>query len=197
MVDPVTDMQETQGSGASAAAPTPASPASATVNQAETIRVPSGGTVTKKQFAGILGVSPGRISQMIKQGLPIEANGKVDVARGRMWYVDNIDGRAQPSGDLFQASASAREERDFQEARIRRMKADQLAEVLVDKAETERVIFGRARADRDAWLAWPVDAAATIAAELHIDEAALVPVLKRLVRDHLDELSERSHADLA
>lgn len=197
MVDADQGMHQAQGSTAWAGSSDRAAPVSANVNAAATIRVPSGGTVTKKQFAGILGVSPGRISQMIKQGLPVEANGKIDVARGRMWYADNIDGRAQPAGDLFQASMSAREERDFQEARIRRMKADQLAEVLVDKAEMERVIFGRARADRDAWLAWPVDAAATIAAELHIDEAGLVPVLKRLVRDHLDELSERSHADLA
>ena len=189
-------MQEAHGSAAKTGAAEAPAPASAIVAAAETMRVPSGGTVTKKQFAGILGVSPGRVSQMIKRGLPVEANGRIDVARGRCWYGDNIDGRAQAPGDLFQASTNAREERDFQEARIRRMKADQLAGDLIDKAEAERVIFGRARADRDAWLAWPVDAAAAIAAELRIDEAALLPVLSRLVRNHLLELAGGDDVDL-
>jgi len=164
-----------------------------TVNEAATVRAPSGGTVTKSAFAKILGVSPGRVSQMIGQGLPVEANGRIDVARGRCWYGDNIDGRAKAPADLFQAAGpSAKEERDFHEARLRKLKADQMEGTLVDKAEVERTIFGRARADRDAWLAWTADAAAAIAAELRVDEAALLPVLSRLVRDHLTELSERS-----
>lgn len=49
--------------------------------------------MSKSGFAGFIGVSPGRVSQMIKDGLPVEPNGKIDVARGKLWFQENVDQR--------------------------------------------------------------------------------------------------------
>lgn len=49
--------------------------------------------LSKSGFAGLIGVTPGRVSQLIKDGLPVEPNGKIDVARGKLWFQENIDQR--------------------------------------------------------------------------------------------------------
>ncbi|QQM31977.1 DNA packaging protein [Martelella lutilitoris] len=48
-------------------------------------------SLSKSAFAKFVEVSPGRISQMVKQGLPVEADGKIDVARGKLWISENIN----------------------------------------------------------------------------------------------------------
>lgn len=48
-------------------------------------------TLAKSEFARAVGVSAGRVSQMIQKGLPVEANGKIDLARGRLWINENVD----------------------------------------------------------------------------------------------------------
>lgn len=62
-------------------------------------------TVSKTAFAQIMNVSPGRVSQMIRAGLPVEINGKIDVARGKLWVAENVSitrSNAQVRGpDLF------------------------------------------------------------------------------------------------
>jgi terminase small subunit / prophage DNA-packing protein len=47
--------------------------------------------LSKGAFAKAIGVTPGRVSQMIAKGLPVEPGGKIDVARGKLWINDNID----------------------------------------------------------------------------------------------------------
>lgn len=49
--------------------------------------------LSKSGFASLIGVSPGRVSQMIKEGLPVESSGKIDVARGKLWFQENVDQR--------------------------------------------------------------------------------------------------------
>lgn len=61
-------------------------------------------TLSKSQFARKVSLSPGRISQLIKKGLPTELDGKIDVARGRIWIQENVDtnrSAAQKPDDLF------------------------------------------------------------------------------------------------
>lgn len=45
----------------------------------------------KSDFARFVGVSAGRVSQMIKAGLPVERDGSIDVARGKLWIAENIN----------------------------------------------------------------------------------------------------------
>lgn len=46
---------------------------------------------TKTAFATRLGISPGRLSQMISSGFPVTAGGKVDVMAGAGWIVSNLN----------------------------------------------------------------------------------------------------------
>ncbi|WP_242219422.1 DNA packaging protein [Shinella zoogloeoides] len=56
-------------------------------------------SLSKSGFAKAVNVSPGRVSQMIAKGLPVEADGKIDVARGRLWINENVDvGRSAAQG---------------------------------------------------------------------------------------------------
>jgi phage terminase Nu1 subunit (DNA packaging protein) len=60
-------------------------------------------SLSKSGFAKVVGLTPGRVSQMIKAGLPVETDGRIDVARGRIWIQDHIDtnrSAAQRQGTL-------------------------------------------------------------------------------------------------
>lgn len=82
--------------------------------------------LSKSGFASLIGVSPGRVSQMIKDGLPVEANDKIDVARGKLWVQENIDQRrsvAQRQAELPLGSRNKESHRD----RLLREQADNAA----------------------------------------------------------------------
>ncbi|NJO53788.1 MAG: DNA packaging protein [Bacteroidales bacterium] len=82
--------------------------------------------VSKSAFARIVNVSPGRVSQMIKQGLPVEPDGKIDIARGKIWIQENVDPRrraAQPQGKFSFERRPVESERD----RLAREQADNMA----------------------------------------------------------------------
>lgn len=127
----------------------------------ETIGEPK--VVTKKAFATIVNVSQGRISQYVKQGLPVEADGRIDVARGKLWIGQNISSTrsaAQAAQDdlPFAAQKDAAEER----ARLVREQADyaalknqQLRAELVPAVEVERAWTGLLRQLRSGILATP------------------------------------------
>lgn len=82
--------------------------------------------LSKSGFANLIGVSPGRVSQMIKEGLPVEPNGKIDVARGKLWFQENVNQRrsvAQRPAELPLGSRSKEGHRD----RLLREQADNAA----------------------------------------------------------------------
>ena len=51
-------------------------------------------------------------------------------------------------------------------------------------------MFKLAREERDAWVNWPAQVAAMMAAELEVDTHKLHTVLERHIRNHLAELAE-------
>lgn len=60
--------------------------------------------VTKSAFARLLGVSPGRVSQLTERGLPVEIDDRIDPARGVAWCRLNLDrrsSRADLAGSRF------------------------------------------------------------------------------------------------
>lgn len=101
-------------------------------------------SLSKSAFARLVNLSPGRVSQMIKQGMPVELDGKIDIARGKVWMQENIDPRrsaAQPQGKLSFERPSTVSERD----RLAREQADNMAlknaalrRELVPSAEVEQ-----------------------------------------------------------
>ena len=46
---------------------------------------------TKTAFASRVGLTKGRISQLVAEGLPVRADGRIDVAVGLNWIEDNLD----------------------------------------------------------------------------------------------------------
>lgn len=54
--------------------------------------------LSKSSFARRLGVSPGRVSQLVERGLPVEYDDRIDPARGLAWCAENVrqQGRIAP-----------------------------------------------------------------------------------------------------
>lgn len=146
-------------------------------------------TLSKRGFGELIGVSPGRVSQMIADGLPVEPNGRIAIAKGKAWVAANVDQnrrRARVDGGLFDSS---KREREAAEARIANFKADRLADRLIDRDATLRTIETRARVERDAWIGWVNRAAPELARLANADVAIVVSTLDRLVREQLATLA--------
>lgn len=142
-------------------------------------------TISKRGFAEHIGVTPGRVSQMIGDGLPVEPNGRIEIAKGKAWVDANVDPNRPRvklnGGTLFDTS---KQTRDAAEARIAHMKAERLADNLI-----VRTIETRARVERDAWIGWVNRTAPEIARLANADVAIVVSVLDRMVREQLATLA--------
>lgn len=47
--------------------------------------------VTKTAFAKAAEITQGRVSQLLAEGLPVDADGKIDPDAGKAWIAANID----------------------------------------------------------------------------------------------------------
>jgi hypothetical protein len=153
-------------------------------------------TLSKKGFAERLGVTPARVSQMITAGLPVELNGRIRIADGLAWVDANVDSNRRRAGlaefdQPSQRPVSSRAQRDAADAKIAELKAEKLAGNLINAKSALRWIEGRARMERDSWIAWPGRAAPAIAADTGADTAVVLAVLDRLVREQLATLAAR------
>ncbi|MFO1127723.1 MAG: elements of external origin [Rhodospirillales bacterium] len=84
----------------------------------------------------------------------------------------------------------ARAANEVLKTELRKIQVRKLAGELVDRTKACALVFGLARAERDAWLGWPVRVAAGMAAELGADPHRLQTVLENHVRQHLAGLAE-------
>lgn len=149
-------------------------------------------TLSKKAFGEAIGVSAGRVSQMIAAGLPVEPNGRIDPGKGRAWVDAHIDPnrrRAAVEGSPL-GFASSRAEREAADAKTARLKAERLEGNLLDRKAALVAIETRARAERDAWISWVNRVAPEVATTTDADLGAVVALLDRLVRDQLATLAE-------
>jgi len=53
--------------------------------------------VSKSQIARELSVSKGRVSQLIKAGMPVGADGNINLERAREWYTTHVRPRMKPN----------------------------------------------------------------------------------------------------
>jgi len=160
------------------------------------LAMPPAETLSKKGFAERLGVTPARVSQMITAGLPVTPNGRIRIVDGLAWVEANVDSNRRraaitENGQPLGPPASARAQRDAADARIAELKAEKLAGNLINGRSALRWIEGRARMERDSWIAWSGRAAPAIATETGADLAAVLAVLDRLVREQLATLAAR------
>ena len=155
-------------------------------------QIPS--AVPKGFFAQLVGITPGRVSQLIAQGLPVRLDGKIDVEAGREWLEANVNRRASAADPIAAARVSelaeARLARERAQSELLQHKAAKEAGRLVDRATVERSAFERARAERDAHLDFAARVAPRIAAELNVDPRAIFAILDREIREHLNRLAD-------
>lgn len=168
-------------------------------------------TVTKAEFARRVGLTRGRISQLISQGLPQLADGRIEVGAALRWMEEHLDparrlntclntrlntgcdsdgegkGEAAAEGGSL---SEARRQHEWMKVRRAALRYEQERGALVDRARACDLVFRLARQERDAWLGWPARVAAIIAAELGVEAHAVQTALDKHVRAHLSELSE-------
>lgn len=145
--------------------------------------------MTKSAFAGHIGVSKGRISQMIRDGLPVLDNGRVPVEAAVAWYHANIRHSAQTAKKAADDLALVKRQREEAHRDLLRLQVEEKAGRLIDRRAAEAAIFERARAERDAHLAWCSRIAPLIATETDCDLSSLFAALDREMRAHLEELA--------
>lgn len=151
--------------------------------------------VTKAALAEELGLAKSRITQLIAKGLPLTPNGRVPRAEALAWYHDNISPtRRKAMRD--KPACDARSQLDDLRIERERLALERDKGQLVNRAAIEKAVFERARAERDAHLAWATRIAAPLAAELGADPTATFAALDRLMREHLSELSGTTLSEL-
>lgn len=153
-------------------------------------------TLSKKGFASLVGVTAGRVSQMISAGLPVEPNGRIDAEKGRAWMRSNIDPNRRranidprPYDSILASPMTPRAARDVAEAEIARLKAERMAGRLIDRRGALRAIEGRAKLERDGWIAWVNRIAPLLASETASDLAQITAFLDREIRAQLGVLA--------
>ena len=154
------------------------------------------GTETKTAFAARVGLTKGRISQLVAEGLPVRADGRIDVAVGLAWIEDNLDparrnrGGAPTTTTRTATLAEAKRLHEIVKVQRARLAFEREQGKLIDADEARRTVFARARAERDAHLAWVQRTAPLLAAELGADPRATFAALDRMMREHLEHLAD-------
>lgn len=151
--------------------------------------------ISKSAFAQEIGVSKPRVSQLVKEGLPVTANGKIDRAVALAWYQKNIEpNRRKAFAD--KSSGDAKSQLDHIKIERERLALSKERGELIDRRAAQKAVFERARAERDAWLSWSSRMSAQLATELGTDPATLYAVLDREVRAQIAELADKSVENL-
>jgi hypothetical protein len=151
---------------------------------------------TKTAFAARVGLTKGRISQLVAEGLPVRADGRIDVAVGLAWIEDNLDPARRNRGGAAVPTratttlAEAKRLHEIVKVQRARLAFEREQGKLIDADEARRTVFARARAERDAHLAWVQRAAPLLAAELEADPRATFATLDRMMREHLEHLAD-------
>lgn len=157
---------------------------------------------SKSAFAARTGLSPGRISQLIAEGLPVEADGSIDVEAGLSWMASNLDatrrgkGGTAPIGNKTATLAEARRLHEIVRVQRAKLAYEREQGSLVDAVEARNTVFARARAERDAHLAWVQRVAPILAAETGGDPGRTFSILDRMMREHLEHLAGTPFGDL-
>ncbi len=169
--------------------------------------------LTFKAFAAVVGLSRGRVSQLVREGLPLDAERKIDPEAGRAWIAANIDpdrrrggGRTKgakrakaapsvtpltPDNDLGSGATVARLRGHVlaRQALMLDLDLKRATGEAVDRATVQKAVFDRARLERDSWLSFASRASAVLATEAGVDPGRSFPILDRIVRQHLAELA--------
>ena len=153
--------------------------------------------LTLTQFAKEIGLTRGRISQLVPEGLPVRKDGKINLTRGKRWIERNLDPQrreaagkngTKPNGKLAGVAAARAKKLELETA-LAELEFKRRSSEMIDRKAAEAAVFGRARFERDAWTGWAARSAQALAADLDADPEKVFELLDRMVRDHLRELA--------
>lgn len=151
---------------------------------------------SKADFAARVGLTRGRISQLIAEGLPVQADGRINVEAGLSWMENNLDPDRRNKGGVARQEVSgpslaeARRLHLIVQVQRAKLALEQERGTLINADEAVNTVFARARAERDAYIAWVQRSAPVIAGELGADPNKTFAVLDRLMREHLEQLAD-------
>lgn len=168
--------------------------------------------VTKTEMAKLLQVSPGRISQLLKLGLPVRSDGRLDRQACASWYQGHVFRRPSPSDSVASpppigqpgagpaplgsdtAPASGclvdlRIERERLKLRRETLDFEARRTNLMSVAEVRAEVMARATAEREALLNWPKRIAAGLGVKFGATERDMFVALDAEVRTYLEERS--------
>lgn len=147
-------------------------------------------------FAKEVGLTRGRVSQLVAEGLPTLPTGRIDPEEGQAWLSDWLDPKRREAAKEGSGAASQggtvarlRAESLSRDLRLKDVAVKRAEGSVIDRDETEAAIFARARFERDAWVGWAARTAALMAAELGADPERAFAFLDKETRTHLDDLS--------
>ncbi|MFB9953416.1 hypothetical protein ACFFP0_31650 [Rhizobium puerariae] len=161
---------------------------------------------TKAAFARRLNVSPGYVSNLVKQGLPVAPDGQVPVDLALAWIRKNIrSGPGRPVGSV-EGGGGGGDAADLTAARTRLIiakaeKAEMALQVqrgeLMPRAEASAAIRSTMRYFRDQALLIPARYGADIAAEAEADFPRLAAAMETHLRKALHEIVVSGKSNLA
>lgn len=149
-------------------------------------------SISKAEFAREVGVSKPRVTQLIKEGLPLNNDGTVKVPDAHNWYDKNVL-QTQSGPDQSQSITALQAKKLREEAEIKRLDRKQRAGELVDRQMAERAYYDLGRQIRDAIQTWPAKVSAEMANELGVDPHKMQQVLDDYVYSFLNDLA---HAEV-
>lgn len=153
---------------------------------------------SKSQFAARVGLSKGRISQLVAAGLSVRGDGKIDIEAGLEWLEANLDPakrnkggtKHEPTNDSMPSLGEVRRMHLLVQIERAKIALKQERGDLIDANQATVTVFNRARAERDAHIAWVQRSAPILAGELGCDAAQMFAALDRLMREHLEHLAD-------
>ena len=141
--------------------------------------------ILKRDFAALMGVTPGRISQLIHRGLPCTSNGMIDPEKGKAWWQENMTAGRKRMAGVQGSLASTKASIDNERLEQLRLETAERRGELVGRETVRRAIADRGRAERDAHQAWVMRTAPVLAAELGVDANRMFSALDKAMREHL------------
>ena len=143
-----------------------------------------------RTVAAVLGVSPRRVQQLVKQGMPRASRGTYDLSACVQWYEKYRTGRAAQSSKLDQA----RLRKTLAEAKLAEIEVTAIEEKLIPADVVQDTWKKITETIRARLLKIPAEVAAEL--EGTEDQAGAQEIIKRSVYGALDDLSQIKPEDV-
>ncbi|TCK36713.1 hypothetical protein B0G84_5726 [Paraburkholderia sp. BL8N3] len=152
--------------------------------------------ISAYEFARREGVSDTLVRQAIKHGrLAAHADGSIDPTLvGTAWRKGNATAAGSSLQDTERpkglAYAEALRLKENYLALLRRLEYEEKSGSLIEVAVAEAVMFDVFRAQRDAWMNWPMRIGPLLAGDLDVEVDRVTNALTAYVHKHISELGE-------